>query len=337
MTASEKLVQAFKCVTGALVHVMLVITPTHIPQVLMQLQMPASFVGPSYDESGWCHFESAVSSIIKPWDQRLTIQQSSGDEVEYATLGQNCKVARRPPVTPATFEQELRARSFTSGTDSNIVKELYDRTFHDLSHSVTRLCFRNLLWSLEEARLLSQTLPMFVNCVEVDLSHNPFGIHGIRVLMDKIADMARLRSLGLQHCRGMGVAEEVRTWSPPLRRMAYCKVLNLSENTFGDAGIAILAPDLRAMPKLSELQIVGCDIGPAGVAFLKEAHFGVDMLQRAGLHMSDLRDGGFTVKDCMDGGFSLESGVCQVRSTSQSSLMQASISATWCEHLTPGL
>ena len=174
---------------------------------------------------------------------------SSGDEVDYATLSQNCKVARRPPVTPSTFEQELRARSFTSGTDSKIVQELYDRTFRELSHSVTRLSFRNLLWSQDEARMLSETLPTFVNCLEVDLSYNPFGIHGIQVLMDKVADMTNLRRLSLQHCRGMNVADQVQTWSPSLRKMAHCEVLNLSENRFGRS----IAQD-QSRPKSNEQQ-----------------------------------------------------------------------------------
>ena len=83
--------------------------------VVVQPVLPLNYTGPSYDWSGWCHFESVVSNLIKPWDQRLNVQLSAGDEKNYSALRDSCKVSRNPPVSPATFQAQLDKRIFTNG------------------------------------------------------------------------------------------------------------------------------------------------------------------------------------------------------------------------------
>ena len=214
--------------------------------VVVQPILPVNYTGPSYAWSGWCHFESVVSNLIKPWDQRLNLQLSAGDENNYSALRDSCKVSRNPPVSPATFKAQLDKRIFTNGhTDKQIVVELYARTFATISAHADKLNVAHLLWSQPEATVLSRALPQFVRCNSLDVSSNPFGAKGVVMLTGGIAKMPELRTLIMKCCRGLAVTANVPLWSANLPQMRTLELLDVRDNAFDEYGLATLAMYFR--------------------------------------------------------------------------------------------
>merc|ERR1719247_868578 len=169
----------------------------------MQPIMPKDFAGSNFELSGWCHFEATVSSILKPWDQRLNLARSTRTERTYDLFYTNCKASRPPPVTPAAFSDSLDACSFTNGSDSFPVKSLFQTAFQALTENARELDFSNLAWGEAQAKVLAEVLPFFTHCTSLNLSRNPFGVHGLSALFPLLPKMPRLESLSMQKCRGI--------------------------------------------------------------------------------------------------------------------------------------
>ena len=284
--------------------------------VLVQPVLPSTFTGPSYEWSGWCHFESVVSNLMKPWDQRLNVQLSWGDEKTYKDLRDNCKVSRRPPVSPATFKAQLAERVFTNGrTDADIVSKLYTSTWFSLTAATKELDFSNLLWSLPQAVLLSDALAQFSQVCFLNVSQNPFGTHGIVVLMSGVAKMSKLRSLTMRACRGVAVATNVPKWSIHLEQMKNLEVLDVRENAFDEAGFVTLVQHVHVKLKVDcsgiQLKSVGIDDRKMSVAGLtvqqlKYVGFNAQQLKETGFKAQQLKETGFTLPQLVDAGFSVE-------------------------------
>ena len=293
--------------------------------VIIQPVLPLHFTGPSYEWSGWCHFESTVSNLIKPWDQRLDVQLSRGDERTYGALRDNCKVSRDPPVSPDTFKAQLSKRIFTNGqTDASIVMKLYSGTFASLAAHTEKLDFSHLLWSFPQAAVLSRALPHFKTCSFLDVSKNPFGEKGVVTLMDGIINMKLLRTLVMRCCRGLEVAANVSTWSSKLAYTNNLGLLDVSENAFDAAGLATLARYDHFTLKVSGSGIelknagfsakqrkdAGCDakqLKTAGYSLqqLKNAEFCLQHLRHVGFSAKELKDAGFIARQFVDAGFNL--------------------------------
>ena len=262
--------------------------------VVVQPVMPLNFTGPSYEWSGWCHFESVVSNLIKPWDQRLNVQLRKGDEKTYRALCDNCKVSRSPPVSPATFKAQLEKRCFTNArTDADIVVKLYTCTFASLAARTEELDFSHLLWCLPQATVLSRALPQFTKCSSLDVSRNPFGTHGVVVLMNGISKMPQLRTLLMKRCRGLEVAANVPKWCFNLEQMKNLELLDVSENAFDELGFAALAKYI-----CFKLRVDG------SAAELKNAGFNAEQLMDAGFNLQQLRDAGFDARQLSEAGIS---------------------------------
>ena len=287
--------------------------------VVVQPVLPLCFTGPSYEWSGWCHFESVVSNLIKPWDQRLNVQLSRGDEKSYHALRDNCKVLRNPPVSPGNFKAQLSKRIFTNGkSDANIVVKLYISTFFALADTIENLDFSNLLWCLPQAIVLSRALPEFAKCSSLDVSKNPFGAHGVVVLMDGIAQMRQLRTLAMRCCRGLEVTANVSKWSQKLEHMNL-QLLDVTENVFDASSLKMLAQYDHF-----SLKVDGSDFE------LKNAGFGAQQRKKQGRDAKQLKDAGYSPQQLKDAGFSLQElkGV----GVSASELKAAGSSATELKH-----
>ena len=263
--------------------------------VVVQPVLPLHFTGPSYEWSGWCHFESVVSNLIKPWDQRLNVQLSRGDEKSYNALRDNCKVSRNPPVSPGNFKAQLDKRIFTNGhSDAKIVVKLYISTFFALADTAENLDFSNLLWCLPQAKVLSRALPEFAKCNFLDVSRNPFGAHGVVVLMDGVAQMRQLRTLVMRCCRGLEVAAKVSLWSQKLERMNL-KCLDLTENAFDASSLKMLARYGHF-----SLKVDGSDFE------LRNAGFSAQQRKEQGRDAKQLKDAGYSLQHLKDAGFVLQ-------------------------------
>ena len=264
--------------------------------VVVQPLLPLSFTGPSYEWSGWCHFESAVSNLIKPWDQRLNVQLAAGYEKTYKAWRDNCKVSRNPPVSPATFQAQIDTRIFTNGhTDKKIVVQLYASTFVTLAASAEKLDYAHLLWSQGQATVLSLALPQFVKCSFLDVSRNPFGTQGVVQLTGGTAKMPELRVLIMRCCRGLAVAVNVPKWSANVAHIRTLELLDVGDNAFETSSIPTLAKHLRCPLKI--------DSSPRD---LKDGGFTVKQLKDFGYKGKQLKHGGFTARELKNGGFNAQ-------------------------------
>jgi len=255
--------------------------------------LPLNFTGPSYEWSGWCHFESVVSNLIKPWDQRLNVQLAAGGEQTYNAWRDNCKVSRNPPVSPATFEAQIDTRIFTNGrTDKKIVVQLYASTFATLAASAEKLDYAHLLWSQAQAHVLSLALPQFAKCSFLDVSRNPFGTQGVVMLTGGIGKMPALRTLIMRCCRGLAVAANVPKWSVNVAHVNTLELFDVRDNAFGSSSLPTLAKHFRCPFKID-----------SSLQDLTDGGFSAGQLKDCGHEARDLKDVGFSAEQLKDGGY----------------------------------
>ena len=260
--------------------------------VVVQPVLPLNFTGPSYEWSGWCHFESVVSNLIKPWDQRLNVQLAAGGEQTYKAWRDNCKVSRNPPVSPATFEAQIDTRIFTNGrTDKKIVVQLYASTFATLAASAEKLDYAHLLWSQAQAHVLSLALPQFAKCSFLDVSRNPFGTQGVVMLTGGIGKMPALRTLIMRCCRGLAVAANVPKWSVNVAHVNTLELFDVRDNAFGSSSLPTLAKHFRCPFKID-----------SSLRDLTDGGFSAGQLKDCGHEARDLKDVGFSAEQLKDGG-----------------------------------
>ena len=90
---------------------------------------------PDYDASGWCCFESCVSSICKPAYGRLTLSDGVAEKDfgsrfdSWKNFMLACDMGRAIPIVPETFNTMLDERKFTTKADKDVVKRLFRDTF----------------------------------------------------------------------------------------------------------------------------------------------------------------------------------------------------------------
>lgn len=163
--------------------------------VWMQSELPPGVVGRSYQDSGWCFLEAAISAAVKPSDLRIDLamrprgQFGLGREdrrytfsgipldsmpsqqvkvyggVDYAqpgTLVSTCKARRLPPLTPDEMHRQLiEEKQFTEDSDRVTVSAIYRLFFETVTRPCTSLSFNHSGWGAASLGLLCLSLPRF--------------------------------------------------------------------------------------------------------------------------------------------------------------------------------
>ena len=163
--------------------------------VWMQSELPPGVVGRSYQDSGWCFLEAAISAAVKPSDLRIDLamrprgQFGLGREdrrytfsgipldsmpsqqvkvyggVDYAqpgTLVSTCKARRLPPLTPDEMHRQLiEEKQFTEDSDRVTVSAIYRAFFETVTRPCTCLSFNHSGWGAASLGLLCLSLPHF--------------------------------------------------------------------------------------------------------------------------------------------------------------------------------
>ena len=141
----------------------------------MQTELPPGFrfdagIAQSYDESGWCFVEAAISAGLKVGTRRLNLAKRTDDAMETAygggwnrifMLEGVCAAARLPPLLPDEVRRRLDEKKFTSKADVDVVDGLYRAFFDGAAASATQLDFSGLGWGEAEAQQLQEVLPRF--------------------------------------------------------------------------------------------------------------------------------------------------------------------------------
>ena len=181
--------------------------------VWMQSMLPDGFQGATYDLSGWCFVEAAISAAIKPGFQRLDLALRTKTAMECAygpekpgnseyKLACVCARKRLPPPSPEMVAALLQTeKKFTNSADIGQVAALYAAFFAKVT-SVRSLDFRGLGWEDAEANALAAVLPRFGALTSLDVSQNRLGQTAAKALAPgiidgdiKMVDLSGLRAL----------------------------------------------------------------------------------------------------------------------------------------------
>ena len=160
----------------------------------MQTELPPGFrfdegIAQTYEESGWCFVEAAISAGLKVGKRRLDLKKRTEAMIGYGglieiglkgwTLEGVCAVARPPPLLPDEVRRRLeQEKKFTAKADVGVVDGLYRDFFGGAADSATQLDFSGLGWGEAEAKQLEVVLPHFTQLKTLDLSRNKLGAAG---------------------------------------------------------------------------------------------------------------------------------------------------------------
>ena len=141
----------------------------------MQTELPPGLrfdagIAQTYDESGWCFVEAAISAGLKVGIRRLDLAKRTDNAIGHAygsdwnpdyMLENVCAAARLPPLLPDEVRRRLDEKKFTSKADMEVVDRLYRLFFDGAADSATQLDFSGLDWGEAEVQQLKEVLPRF--------------------------------------------------------------------------------------------------------------------------------------------------------------------------------
>ena len=238
----------------------------------MQTELPPGLrfdegIAQTYDESGWCFVEAAISAGLKVGKRRLDLAKRTDRAMGCAYGGSSlvpevmldhvCAAARPPPLLPDEVRRRLEhEKQFTSNADVGVVEGLYRAFFDGAADSATQLDFSGLGWGEKEAQQLKEVLPRFTRLKTLDLTDNKLGAAGASA----IASLLKTTQLGVQ-ISSLKCAAQPRTlpqWlpvlsapidtPPPLGRLANNKLCGLDydgNGTYTAEGITKLCEGLK--------------------------------------------------------------------------------------------
>ena len=170
----------------------------------MQTELPPGLhfdahIAQTYDESGWCFVEAAISAGLKVGKRRLDLAKRTDYAMGHAYGGNwipqeamlegVCAAARPPPLLPDEVRRRLDEKKFTSKADVHMVDGLYRAFFGGAADSAAQLNFSGLDWGEAEARQLKEVLPRFTRLKALDLSRNKLGAAGASAIASLLKTM----------------------------------------------------------------------------------------------------------------------------------------------------
>lgn len=126
--------------------------------------------------------------------EELAAQASYGHSYNDPGIVSLLKDSRSPPALAATFADELRAKTFTNGSDASTVNVLFSSVASAVFQGVRALQVNYLNWGPAELEVLLRVLPQCEGLVDLQLGGNPLGDTGLTQLA-AFARVGGLRSL----------------------------------------------------------------------------------------------------------------------------------------------
>ena len=250
--------------------------------VWMQSQLPEGFaarmraseppLAETYEDSGWCYVEAAISAAIKPGFLRLDLAKRTEPAMACAygpgewwdkaddMLARVCASRRPPPPPPETVRRLLQTKKrFTNSSDVSKVANLY-ATFFGKVINVSELKFQGLKWRDADVVELCEVLPRFAALRTLDLSENEIGPKGASALGEALKVNLVVTTLSLYSNR---IREEgAIAIMEALKVNAVLTSLDVGHIPEQAAlGIVRVA---RQQDKITNLGLRSCGIGPIG-------------------------------------------------------------------------
>jgi len=258
--------------------------------VWMQSELPEGFaarmraseppLAETYEDSGWCYVEAAISAAIKPGFLRLDLAKRTEWAMARAygpgkpwesddMLARVCARRRPPPPSPETVRRMLQTeKRFTNSSDVSKVADLY-ATFFGKVINVGELKFQGLEWGDADVVELCEVLPRFAAVRTLDLSDNKIGPEGASALGEALKVNAVMTTLVLNFNRigdegAIAIAEALKV-------NAVVTALSLSDNRIGDEGAIAIAEALKVNAVVTTLILWQNSIGDEGAKAIAEA------------------------------------------------------------------
>ena len=259
--------------------------------VWMQSELPEGFaarmraseppLAETYEDSGWCYVEAAISAAIKPGFLRLDLAKRTERAMACAygpgelwdeaddMLARVCARRRPPPPSPETVRRLLQTeKRFTNSSDVSKVADLY-ATFFGKVTNVDALVFQGLEWGDADVVELCEVLPRFAAVRTLDLSRNKIGLEGTSALGEALKVNAVLTKLELWN-NNIG-PEGAIAIEEALKVNAVMTELELAGNEIGDEGAKAIAEALKVNAVLTTLHLNLNEIGAEGAQAIAEA------------------------------------------------------------------
>ena len=232
----------------------------------MQTELPEGFaekmkeagLAETYEESGWCFVEAAISAGVKVGKRRLDLGKRTERAMRNAYGGlwgaENmlegvCAAARLPPLLPDEVRRLLECeKKFTASADVDVVDGLYRRFFEGITSAATHLDMSGLRWGEVEARQLVGVLPRFEALTSLDLSKNKLGAKGAQPLAEALkSGSSALTSLDLSD--NYGGPEFGKAIAEGIKGSSALKTLNLRATDSTRRRARRLPPPWRSTPR----------------------------------------------------------------------------------------
>ena len=258
----------------------------------MQSELPEGFaermraseppLAETYEDSGWCYVEAAISAAIKPGFLRLDLAKrteramacSYGSGIWWEDgddrLARVCARRRPPPPTPETVRHLLQTeKRFTNSSDVSKVADLYAAFFGKVT-TVDALAFQQLEWGDADVVELCEVLPRFAALRTLKLSSNKIGPEGAKAIAEALkSGTAVLTRLDMDH-NNIGV-EGAKAIAEALKINAVLTRLDLDHNNIGVEGAKAIAEALKVNAVVTTLVLSENSIRVEGAKAIAEA------------------------------------------------------------------
>jgi len=144
-----------------------------------------------FHDRGWTTFECAVSGLITDSDMVLDLGPLADDlHIEpdgLEELKRVCHAQRGPPLSPNAFSELISQKHFNDAAHTDLIIELYNKTFSEIISGIDRLFFSGMQWGAAEIGRLAESLravpqPPPLKLQELWLARNCIGDEGTLLL-----------------------------------------------------------------------------------------------------------------------------------------------------------
>jgi hypothetical protein len=260
--------------------------------VWMQSELPEGFaarmraseppLAETYEDSGWCYVESAISAAIKPGFLRLDLAKRTERAMACSygpgywwdsaddRLARVCARRRPPPPSPETVRRLLQTeKRFTNSSDVSKVADLYAAFFGKVT-TVDALAFQGLEWGDADVVELCEVLSRFSALRTLDLSQNKIGPEGASALGEALKSGTAVVTTLFLNSNNIG-NEGAIVIAEALKVNAVVTTLSLGSNNIGPEGAIAIAEALKVNAVVTTLSLGSNNIGPEGAIAIAEA------------------------------------------------------------------
>ena len=235
------------------------------------------FQGRNYEQCcGWTFFKRSSTELIKPARAYVVEAGKSSSEGRFLwslTIDSvaDADEARRPPLAPAAFAEQLQTMHFTNDADAAAVAELYEATATQVLRSTAGMELDYVPVREDDGVRVAQALALCEKVEELSWCFVTMPAVELRAML--AAAVPTLRRLHLQESAlgeagGVALGEALSKGATPQLQWLY-----LASNALGGAGAVALGEALGngATPQLQRLDLDGNALGVAGGVALCEA------------------------------------------------------------------